>query len=166
MAWFKADDRVCEHPKFIAARAKGGHAALGVWFHAGTWSNANLTDGFIPSTWVMLNDAETEAQVLEDVGLWHLDAARDGWQMHDYGDFQPLRADVEAKREKDLERKRRGGSARNPRGIQTENGSPVPVPGPVTPLRGVNSGARLSQKEIRTRKRLGLEAEGPGGTAA
>jgi len=173
MAWFRADDRICEHPKFIAARARGGHSALGVWFHAGTWSNAMQTDGFIPNTWVMLNRAETEAAVLAEVGLWHEDASRDGWQMHDYAEYQPTKAELDAKREKDLERKRRGGStsatkrsARNPNGIQTEVSSPVPVPEPVTPLRGVKRGARLSEKEIRTRQRLGLDAEGPGGTAA
>jgi hypothetical protein len=32
MAWFKADDRIMEHAKFISARAKGGHAVIGVWF--------------------------------------------------------------------------------------------------------------------------------------
>lgn len=137
MAWFKADDRIMEHPKFLAARAKGGHSVIGVWFEAGTWANGQMTDGFIPRSWAILNNAETEAGVLVEVGLWHEDAARDGWQMHDYSDYQPTREELENKREKDLERKRRGGSkrkttdsARNPDGIQRRSISPVPVPEP------------------------------------
>jgi len=166
MAWFKADDKTCDHPKFIDARVKGGYAVVGVWFHAGTWSNANLTDGFVPRSWVLLNQADTEAAVLVEVGLWHEDAARDGYQMHDYTDFQPSKAEVVAKRDKDLERKRRGGSARNPNGIQTDSRSPVPVPEPDTSLRDVYArGTNLSAKEKRTRQRLGLV--GPeGGNAA
>ena len=165
MAWFKADDRICEHPKFIAARAKGGHAALGVWFHAGTWSNASQTDGFIPSSWVMLNGADAEAGVLVEVGLWHEDAARDGWVMHDYADYQPTRAELQAKSEQKRSAGQAGGKQSASKRAAERKPVPVPVPGPVTPLRGVKRGARLSEKELRTRQRLGLD--GPeGGTAA
>jgi hypothetical protein len=164
MAWFRADDRICEHPKFIAARARGGHSALGVWFHAGTWSNAMQTDGFIPNTWVMLNRAETEAAVLAEVGLWHEDAAREGWQMHDYAEYQPTKAELQAK----SEQKRSAGQAGGKQSASRRQAEPkpVPVPEPVTSLRDVKRGARLSEKEIRTRQRLGMDESQPGGTAA
>jgi hypothetical protein len=164
MAWFRADDKTVEHPKFISARAQGGYAAVGVWFHAGTWSNAQMTDGFIPRSWAILNRTEDEISVLVEVGLFHEDASRDGWQMHDYSDYQPTRAELEEKRAKDLERKKRGGSrtvqtdsARNPDGIQNNSGSPVPVPVPVSTAKAVERARRVSPKESRNRKRLGLE---------
>ena len=139
MAWFKADDRIMEHGKFIAARAKGGHAAIGVWFHAGTWANGQMTDGFIPRSWATLNGAEKEAVLLVEVGLWDEDASRDGWQMHDYADYQPLRADLEAKSEQKRSSGQAGGkqSASKRQAERKQNGSkrqahskPVPVPEP------------------------------------
>jgi hypothetical protein len=166
MAWFKADDRIMEHEKFIAARANGGHAAIGVWFHAGTWCNSQLTDGFVPRSWTVLNRCETEAQVLVEAGLWVEDASRDGFQFHDFSDYQPLKADVESKRKADLERKARGGSKRNPRGIQAEDGSPVArSPEPVSTPNGVERARKrpMTAKGQRNRQRLGLVAD-QGGT--
>lgn len=169
MAWFKADDRIMEHGKFIAARAQGGHSVIGVWFHAGTWANGQMTDGFIPRSWAMLNGCESEAQILVDVGLWDEDASRDGWQMHDYADYQPLKAELESKREKDLERKKRGGSrrvqsdsTRIPNGIQTGSGSPVPEPVPEPTHLTVSSTrtTSISSKQARNQRRLGLEPTG------
>lgn len=163
MAWFKADDRICEHPKFIAARARGGHSVVGVWFHAGTWSNAMQTDGFIPRTWAMLNGAEAEAVILVDVGLWHEDASRDGWRMHDYAEYQPTRAELQAKSEQKRSAGQAGGKQSASRRVAKGKPVPVPEPEPVTSLRDVNTRG-ISPKEARTRKRLGLEAEN-GGTA-
>jgi hypothetical protein len=139
MAWFKADDRIMEHGKFIAARAKGGHAAIGVWFHAGTWANGQMTDGFIPRSWATLNGCEKEASLLVEVGLWDEDASRDGWQMHDYAEYQPLRSDLEAKSEQKRSAGQAGGkqSASRRQAERKHNGSerqahskPVPVPEP------------------------------------
>jgi len=139
MAWFKADDRIMEHHKFVSARARGGHAVIGVWFHAGTWANGQMTDGFIPRSWALLNGAEAEAALLVEVGLWDEDASRDGWQMHDYADYQPLRAELEAKSEQKRSSGQAGGkqNASRRQAERKQNGSkaqaeskPVPVPVP------------------------------------
>jgi hypothetical protein len=131
MAWAKVDDRFHEHPKVIEVRAQGGWAPIGLWLAALTWSNSNLTDGLIPASWVKLNNGMEHAEHLVTAGLWIEDAETEGFRFKDFGDYQPSRADVIAKREKDLERKRKGCSARNPNGIQTEKVSPVPEPVPV-----------------------------------
>ena len=177
MAWFKADDRIMEHGKFIAARAKGGHAVIGVWFHAGTWANGQMTDGFIPRSWATLNGAEAEAALLVEVGLWDEDASRDGWQMHDYADYQPLRADLEAKSEQKRSSGQAGGkqSASKRQANAKQNGSkreahskpvPVPEPEPVTRPKGLVRAhtSQISSKQERNIKRLGLEPTG--GSAA
>lgn len=170
MAWVKIDDGWLNHHKVLTARATGGWAALGVWAGALTWVNQQRTDGFLPKSWVALNGADAEIAVLVDAGLLVEDAARDGWQFHDYADYQPTRAEIEAKSEQRAAAGKRGGSKSQANRKQTASNleasfNPVPVPEPVTPLSGVNARG-VSPKEARTRKRLGLEAEGPGGTAA
>ena len=160
MAWFKADDRIMEHHKFIAARAKGGHRAIGVWFHAGTWANGQMTDGFIPRSWASLNNALNEAEILVEVGLWDEDASRDGWQMHDYADYQPSRADLEAKSQQKRSSGQAGGKQTASR--RAAKSKPVPVPEPVTRPKGLVRAhtSQISPKQERNIKRLGLEPTG------
>lgn len=116
MTWAKVDDRFHEHPKLAAA----GAAAWGMWLAGIAYCNRALTDGFIPDavaeglggrwrvrqggqTWQMIArcgdvevvvDADWIAVALVDAGLWH--RVDGGYQIHDYADFQPLRADVMA----------------------------------------------------------------------
>lgn len=170
MAWVRIDDGWLNHHKVMTARANGGWAALGVWAGALTWVNQQRTDGFLPASWVALNNAAEEIAALVDAGLLVEDGARDGWQFHDYAEYQPTRAEIEAKSKQRSDAGKRGGSKSQANRKQTASGTkanlnPVPVPGPVTPLRGVNTRG-LSAKEIRTRQRLGLNADGSGGDAA
>jgi hypothetical protein len=160
MAWFKADDRIMEHGKFISARAKGGHAVIGVWFHAGTWANGQMTDGFIPRSWATLNSAEVEAALLVEVGLWDEDASRDGWQMHDYADYQPLKVELEAKSQQKRSSGQAGGKQTASR--RAAKVKPVPVPEPVTRPKGLVRAhtSQISSKQERNIKRLGLEPTG------
>lgn len=159
MAWAKLTDDWLSHPKVMSARAEGGWSALGVWAGALTWVNQQRTDGFVPESWVRLHNGIEEAAVLVKVGLWHEDASRDGWQFHDYADYQPLRAELEAKSQQKRSAGQAGGKQTASR--RAANGKPVPepVPEPVTPLRGV-SGASNSEKAVRNRKRLGIEPTG------
>ena len=170
MAWFKADDRIMEHHKFITARAKGGHSVIGVWFHAGTWANGQMTDGFIPESWALLNNAENEAQILVEVGLW-VEDSRGGWQMHDYSDYQPSRADLEAKSQQKRTAGQAGGkhSASKRQAERKQNASerqadskpvPVPEPEPQPSTKVVGRGGISVERELRNRKRLGLVVEG------
>ena len=164
MAWFKADDRIMEHGKFIAARAKGGHSVIGVWFHAGTWANGQMTDGFIPRSWAMLNGCESEAAILVEVGLWDEDASRDGWQMHDYADYQPLKADLEAKAQQKRSAGQAGGKQSASRRAAERKPVPVPEPEPTHLKVSSTRTTSISSKQERNIKRLGLEPTG--GSAA
>ena len=161
MAWVKIDDGWLNHHKVLTARATGGWAALGVWAGALTWVNQQRTDGFLPASWVALNGASDEIAALVDAGLLVEDASRDGWRFHDYADYQPTKAELEAQSQQKRSAGRAGGKQSASR--RQAEVKPVPVPEPVTPLRGVNTRG-VSPKEARTRKRLGLEAD-EGGAA-
>lgn len=117
--WVKIDDRFAEHPKLMAA----GALAWGVWAEAMAYCNRNLTDGFIPvavaeafggrwrtrvdgRVWqafvhcgdeMVAVDAEFVAAALADAGLWH--RVDGGYQIHDYADYQPTKAQVMVERE-------------------------------------------------------------------
>lgn len=102
MAWFKADDKLYGHPKWLAT-SKGGRA---LWITAGTWSGDQLTDGFVPRHVLpMLDGTAREAASLVASGLWH--EVDGGWQFHDWADHQPSREAVLDRRSKDAERLRK-----------------------------------------------------------
>lgn len=128
MAWFKVDDLLSGHKK----AAKAGTAALGLWVMCGSWSAGQLTDGFVPD-YVARRfdpDADTLAGRLVDAGLWE-QAEVDGdtgWQFHDWTGYQPTKAEVEARREYEREKKR--GQRRSPSG-QFEPGPHLQVLQPV-----------------------------------
>lgn len=100
MTWFKVDDSFHSHPKVLAAEP----AALGLWVVAGTWSAANLTDGFVPEHVLprLLPDSGELAESLVTCGLWR--RAKGGYRFHDWGDYNPHSSDV--KRERDAARER------------------------------------------------------------
>jgi hypothetical protein len=93
MPWFKIDDTMPDHPKFIAA----GNAATGLWAKCGAWSMRQLTDGFVPTAVVRQYGTNAQAQRLVDVGLWI--AKDDGFLFHEWTQRQPSRAKVQADRE-------------------------------------------------------------------
>ena len=161
MAWVRIDDGWLNHQKVMHARALGGWSALGVWAGALTWANQQRSDGLVPTSWVALNNAQAEADVLVQAGLWVV--VEDGWAFHDYSEYQPTRAEIEAKTEQRAAAGKRGGSKRQANAKQNAsdleakvNPVPVPKPNPLTPLRGVNTRG-FSAKEVRTRQRLGLD---------
>lgn len=102
MTWFKVDDSFHSHPKVLAASP----ASLGLWVVAGSWSGANLSDGFIPDHVLprLLPDAASLARDLVTAGLWK--RARGGYRFHDWGDFNPSSEAVEADRAAARERMR------------------------------------------------------------
>lgn len=107
--WVKIDDAFHRHPKTRAA-GKDGRAL----FIAGLcWSAAHLTDGHIARTDLPLIAAEAEvrpgptARRLVEVGLWHV--TPDGWEVHDYLDFNPSGDEVRERKRKRAEAGRKGG---------------------------------------------------------
>ena len=93
MAWFKVDDRLWGHPKWLATPVR----ARGLWVTAGSWSAANETDGAIPAhALVTLGGRPGDAADLVRSGLWR--TTRVGWVFHDWSVFQPDAASQRAKR--------------------------------------------------------------------
>jgi hypothetical protein len=107
MAWVKLDDQFPDHPKVIEA----GPEAAWLYVAALCYSSAKLTDGAIPTALVGRLTAhrggERLAERLVAVGLW--ERAPSGYQVHDYGDYQPSAAATRAKREAEVEYKRAAG---------------------------------------------------------
>jgi hypothetical protein len=94
MVWFKVDDSLSNHPKVAAA----GNAAMGLWLRAGAWSAHHLTDGFVPSSALPgVGGNRRQAEALVKAGLWTVEP--DGYRFHDWQEYQPSRAKVEAARE-------------------------------------------------------------------
>ena len=158
MPWYKVDDRLPMSRKLMRIPRSKRAAAIGVWTLAGAWSMHDLTDGFVPAYMIEeWGGDESHAEALVTAGMWERDE-RDGdpgYQFVNWDEYQPTKADVEAKRERDRERKRKqprtnGGkfagrtvdatdSARN---ISESAGTPtvtdadstVPLPSPPLPL--------------------------------
>lgn len=102
MAWFKVDDKLHSHPKWLAL-PKGARA---LWVTAGSWSADQLLDGFVPTHALRtLNASRTDADALVRVGLW-VESQKDGggWQFHDWSVYQPTRKAVQDKRKATTER--------------------------------------------------------------
>lgn len=90
MVWFRVDDSLVFHPKVIAA----GTASIGLWARAGAWSGRELTDGYVPREVAASIGNAAQVKALCSVGLWVPENG--GYRFHDWEDFNPLRADVEA----------------------------------------------------------------------
>ena len=119
MPWFKVDDTLAFHAKVVAA----GNEAMGLWVRAGSWSSQQLTDGFIPDHMIAAMGGGEDRLV--EVGLW---AREDGGcRFHEWEQAQFTRAEIEAKRESERDRKRK--QRRTPGGKFTESErSPSGVP--------------------------------------
>jgi hypothetical protein len=143
MAWIKLDDGFPNHPKVVRA----GEDAAWLFVSGLCYCGAQLTDGFIPAGMVQRLTAkkapERLASRLVEVGLWT--AVADGFQVHDYLDWNPPGEEVKEKREATRERvknwrtKRRCNSVTPPFGnadvtISERGGNadvtPLPYPSP------------------------------------
>jgi len=153
MVWVRLDDSFPDHRKLAEL---GDYAPVAGWlFICGlAYCNRQLTDGYIPKAHVIRLasfrhlgietggvkglvsvgediDGDTLALLLESVGLWE---DRDPyWYVHDYPDYQPTKAEVEAEREQKKAAGRAGGiaaaTARAQASAQAKS-KPVPVPVP------------------------------------
>lgn len=111
--WFRVDDSFLTHPKTEGIC----NDTLAMWLRAGDWSAWQLTDGRVPRSllWLFAGnaaDAEGTARDLVDRRLWENNGG-DGWQFHDWADWNPTRAQVTARRKADAERRRRWLEKRN-----------------------------------------------------
>lgn len=98
MPWFKVDDEFHKHRKARLA----GVEAVGLWTLAGSWCAENLTDGFIPASvcgqWT--RRPEKLGGLLVPAELWTEceQGGEQGWQFHDWIDYQPSAAKTRKQR--------------------------------------------------------------------
>lgn len=126
LAWAKLDDGLTFHEKIVEA----GNAATGVWVRGLAWSAYHLTDGFVPTKIARLVAGESRGALKALVGsrLWV--ECPGGYRIHDYLKYNPSKAEVLEKREKDRLRKL-GSSGAPPSGVASASEPPDPDPDPV-----------------------------------
>lgn len=93
MTWVRVDEGMTEHPKV----AQLSDAAFRVYVESLCYCNRNLTDGFVPTT-IAHQRTKKRAAELVTAGVW--DIAPGGYQIHDFHDYQPTKAEVLELREK------------------------------------------------------------------
>lgn len=92
------DDSFHTHPKVLAIPRRARVATVGLWTLTGNWCSHHLTDGHLAAHMPAEFDAgKNAANLLIEVNLWERTAS--GFVFHDWADWQPTRAQVEADRE-------------------------------------------------------------------
>jgi hypothetical protein len=99
MAWFKVDDKLWGHQKWVSAPP----GARSLWVTAGSWAADHLTDGFVPTHMLGIFGARAgDSRKLVEIGLWEV--VDGGWRFRDWSDYQPSRESVLSEREKARQR--------------------------------------------------------------
>ena len=97
MPWVRLDDRFPSHRKVALLSDR----AFRLYVSALCWSSENLTEGAVLERELTLvarvRSPKTAAAELEAAGLW--DRAEAGWVIHDYLEYNPDRARVQADRQ-------------------------------------------------------------------
>lgn len=97
MTWVRIDDGMPDHPKF--SEPEDEDEALALWVRSLCYCNRNRTDGFVPrrkvATLSRAADPYVVASQLVAAGLW--EEVDGGFVLHDYADYQPLKAQIEAR---------------------------------------------------------------------
>lgn len=151
MAWFKVDDQLYDHPKVASLPL----SAIGLWVKAGSYCARYETDGALETHKVRtLGAQKRDSDRLVEAGLW--ERTSDGFRFRNWSEYQPTKAQQQAKREKDRERKAqwrsRRDTERNPDGIRTE--SVLPDPTRPDPIKETNN--YVVSKEKRERRSTAL----------
>ena len=101
MGWVRLDDNFADHPKVIGL----SDTAFRLYIEALCYSNRQLTDGYIPMAVYLKMSKNDDADYLIEAGLW--EEVPSGYAIRSYDEYQPLRENIEQKREQARERLRR-----------------------------------------------------------
>jgi hypothetical protein len=137
MPWVKFSDDWYDDDKLAGASSD----VLAMFSVGLTWCARNLTDGKVPSGVhrILVNlHGDPDEVVAELVARTAWQEVPGGWVIGNYLRYQPARAEVLAKREKDAARKRTGrvreeSAADSDQDNEASPAPPGPVPGPVDP---------------------------------
>lgn len=93
MTWAKFDDRFWCHPKVVALSDR----AFRLYVTSVCWAASQETDGEVPRAMLpVFRGTPAAAAELVRAGLW--EAAEGGWRIHDFLDYHPSRAELDAER--------------------------------------------------------------------
>lgn len=110
MPWGRVDDSHYDHDKVLALPVAVRNEAVGLYWRAISYSNAKLTDGVVSDVIVTHLDGRPEVvAALVAARLWHRRAGGRTYRIHDFADFNPTRAEVQANRDRKVEAGRLGG---------------------------------------------------------
>ena len=112
MAWARIDDKFLDNPKV----RKAGKEATYLYISALIYSSSELTEGFIGDECLGLvafkgfvQKEKTHANKLVECGLWF--RVDGGYQINDYLEYNPTKAEIEQARAKKAAAGRKGGIA-------------------------------------------------------
>ncbi|AXH70465.1 replication initiation protein [Gordonia phage Daredevil] len=138
MGWMKVDDRFHSSHKLNAIPARQRFQAAGLWVIAGSWASQQETDGEVPDYMIKAWGATTKTvESLVNAGLW--ERTRDGFAFCSWLDYNPSKADSEAKRAASAERMERSrarrraesaGQSLNAGTVAAQQGESVAAPRP------------------------------------
>lgn len=109
MPWANFDDQFPKHPKVLPLT----DAAFRLHVTGICYCAQYATDGIVPAETVPLLVPRFKPRTLEELlerGLWHTHA--DGFEIHDYLDWNRSRLQIEAERERKRRAGRKGASRR------------------------------------------------------
>ncbi len=156
MPWVKLDDRFPSHRKVALLSDR----AFRLHISAICWCSENLTDGRISDRELPLvahiRGLKATAKQLEDAGVW--DRTDDGWEIHDFLDYNPSREQVLAERKKN--------AARQEAFRRRKNGKPVPPDGSDGPSSNGRSNGVTRTGETRDGDTTATRAQHDGDTTA
>jgi hypothetical protein len=91
-----------EHPKVLALGAVG----MGVHAWSISYCDATRSDGFIPAgAWPSVPGFAAGVRAVISAGLW--ERSKGGYRLHDYADYNKLKADIQAEQEQGAIRQKR-----------------------------------------------------------
>lgn len=131
MSWAKLDDRFHENRKVKRVWHRCP-AALGLHVMAITYCAGHETDGFVDHEFVEEKvpkdrDRDRAVATLVSAGLWH--EIEDGWQIHDFLEFNPSREQASEVKKAKSEAGKKGADARWRRGKgMTDAKAPAKAP--------------------------------------
>lgn len=129
MTWFKVDDKFWSHRK----TRRLTDAAVALWVKAGSFCGDHLTDGVVELDDIeFMGHDKATAEELVKAGLWK--RHDQGYEFHDWHEYQPTKTKVETERKANRERVKQW------RDGKKNDSSSLPVPS--RPPYGVTSTVR------------------------